>query len=76
MPRTPTQEVHAQSIGAKSEVILGESGAIETGQPGDPNANTHEGFSHAEPDLTPGEEANTNANAPMHPEDMGPNVLP
>ena len=51
-----------------------EPGVIES-QPGGPNANIPEGVAHTEPDLMPGEEANTNAKAPIHPVGTGLDVL-
>ncbi len=43
---------------------------LQTGQPGDPNANTPKGVAHAEQDSTQGEE--TASNAPAHLEGAGP----
>jgi len=88
-PEDPTQEVHAQTAGAEPEVISGEPGAIEEvahehndraepdlqEQPGDPNANTPKGVTHPEPDSMPGEDINPNANAPVHLEGTGPEVM-
>jgi len=88
-PQVPTQDVHAQTLGAEPEAISGEPGAIEEiahahgdcaepdlqGQPGDPNANTPKGVAHPEPVSMPGEDINPNPNAPMHLEGMGPEVM-
>jgi hypothetical protein len=54
---------------------LGEPGAIGFGQPGDLNANTSEGVTHAEPDSTPGKENDPKANAPVNPEGTGSDIL-
>ena len=75
MPQVSTQIFHAQTIGTQPEGIPGEPGAIGFGQPGDPNANTLEEDTHVEPDSTPGEDTNPDANTPVHPEGMGPDVL-
>jgi len=69
-PQAPTQDVHAQTIGAEPEAIQGEPGATEW-QPGDPSTNTPKGVAHAEPDSTPGEVFDPNANAPVHLEGAG-----
>ena len=45
------------------------------GHPGNPNLNTPEGVAHPEPDLTPGEDANSNANVPMHSDGVGLDLL-
>ena len=88
-PEDPTQEVHAQTASAEPEAISGEPGAIEEvahehndraeldlqGQPGNPNANTPKGVAHPELDSMPGEDIYPNANAPMHLEGMGPEVM-
>ena len=73
-PQAPTQGVHAQTIGTEPSAILGELGATKW-QPGDPSANTPKGVAHPEPDLMPGEDIDPNANAPMHLEGLGPEVM-
>ena len=75
LPQGPTQNAHAQTTSAEPKVILGELGEIEFGQPGDPNANTPEGVAHAEPDSTPGEDTNPDANMPVYSEVTVPEVL-
>jgi len=85
----PNPKVHAQTISAEPEVILGKPGAIEEvthehngcaepdlqEQPGDLNANTPKGVAHPELDSMPGEDIDPNVNAPMHLEGTGPGVL-
>ena len=83
-----TREVPAQTTGAKLEATSGKPDATEevarahddraepdlqTGQPGNPNANTPEGVAHGERDLMPGEDTNPNVSA--HLEGAEPEVL-
>ena len=74
LSRVPTQNPYVQTIGAELKSSSDKPGAVEH-QPGNPNANTPEGVAHAEPGSTPREETNPDTNAPMQPEDMGPDVL-
>ena len=75
LPQVPTQNLHAQTIGAEPEAISGEPGAIGFGQPGNPNANIPKGVAHGEPDSIPGEDSHRNMNAPVHPVGTGPVIL-
>jgi len=88
MEKGLTREVPARTVGAEMKAISGEPDATEevahahddrtapdlqTGQPGNRNSKTPKGVAHAEPDPTPGEEADSNA--PAHLEVAGPEVL-